>query len=98
MKDHVANPLFQKKRALEMTLETELPNDYFSKYSMVTFREDMGYHEAMTLGRAQDKAILNMIDDGEIDSNVSILSLYEKIKKETQSILENDKVAKTLNH
>ena len=52
----------------------------------------------MTLGRAQDKAILNMIDDGEIDSNVSILSLYEKIKKETQSILENDKVAKTLNH
>lgn len=98
MKDHVANPLFQKKRALEMTLETELPNDYFSKYSMVTFREDMGYHEAMTRGRAQDKAILNMIDDGEIDSNVSILSLYEKIKKETQSILENDKVAKTLNH
>ena len=81
-----------------MTLETELPNDYFSKYSMVTFREDMGYHEAMTRGRAQDKAILNMIDDGEIDSNVSILSLYEKIKKETQSILENDKVAKTLNH
>ena len=34
MKDHVANPLFQKKRALEMALETELPNDYFSKYSL----------------------------------------------------------------
>jgi len=98
MKDHVANALFQKKRALEMTLETELPNDYFSKYSMVTFREDMGYHEAMIRGRAQDKAILNMINDEGIDQNISISSLYEKIKKETNSILEDDKIAKTLNH
>ena len=98
MKNHVANPLFQKKRALEMTLETELPNDYFSKYSMVTFREDMGYHEAMIKGRAQDKAILNMINDERIDQNISISSLYEKIKKETNSILEDDKIAKTLNH
>ena len=98
MKDHVANALFQKKRALEMTLETELPNDYFSKYSMVTFREDMGYHEAMTRGRAQDKAILNMINDQDIDQNVSISSLHKKIKKETNSILEDDKIAKTLNH
>ena len=98
MKDHVANALFQIKRALEMTLETELPNDYFSKYSMVTFREDMGYHEAMTRGRAQDKAILNMINDQGIDQNVSISSLHKKIKKETNSILEDDKIAKTLNH
>ena len=98
MKDHVVNALFQKKRALEMTLETELPNDYFSKYSMVTFREDMGYHEAMIRGRAQDKAILNMINDQGIDQNVSISSLHKKIKKETNSILEDDKIAKTLNH
>ncbi|MGB1370512.1 MAG: FAD-dependent oxidoreductase [Flavobacteriaceae bacterium] len=98
MKDHVASTLFQKKRALEMTLETELPNDYFSKYSMVTFREDMGYHEAMTRGRAQDKAILNMINDEGIDQNISISSLHEKIKKETNSILEDDKITKTLNH
>ena len=98
MKDHVANALFQKKRALEMTLETKLPNEYFSKYSMVTFREDMGYHEAMVRGRAQDKAILNLINDEGIDQNISISSLYEKIKKETNSILEDDKIAKTLNH
>ena len=98
MKDHVANPLFQKKRALEMTLETQLPRDYFSKYSLVTFCEHIGYHEAMTRGRAQDKAILNMIDDDEIDLNMPIDKLYEKIKKETNSILEDDKVAKTLHH
>ena len=98
MKDHVANPLFQKKRALEMALETELPKDYFSKYSLVTFCEHIGYHEAMTRGRAQDKAILNMIDDNEIDLQMPIDKLHEKIKKETNSILENDKVAKTLHH
>ena len=98
MKNHVANPLFQKKRALEMALETNLPNDYFSKYSMVTFREDMGYHEAMTRGRAQDKALLNIVAEGEIDQNISIPSLYETIKNDTDSILENDKIAKTLNH
>ncbi len=96
MKDHVANPLFQKKRALEMALETELPNDYFSKYSMVTFREDMGYHEAMTRGRAQDKAILKMIRNHEIDPTIPTSDLYEKIQHETDSILDDGMVAKTL--
>jgi kynurenine 3-monooxygenase len=88
MKDHVANPVFQQKRTLEMALETALPNTYFSKYSMVTFREDMGYNQAMLLGRAQDKAILNMIENKAIDLNLPIESIYEIIKKETYLILE----------
>ena len=52
----------------------------------------------MTRGRAQDKAILNMLDDKEIDQNIQIDELHKKIKKETNSILEDDKVAKTLHH
>ena len=63
---------------------------------MVTFREDMGYHEAMTRGRAQDKAILNMIRNNEIDQTIPISDLYEKIQHETDSILGDDEVAKTL--
>jgi kynurenine 3-monooxygenase len=90
MKDHVANPVFQQKRTLEMALETALPNTYFSKYSMVTFREDMGYNQAMLLGRAQDKAILNMIENKAIDLNLPIESIYEIIKKETYLILEGE--------
>lgn len=90
MKDHVANPVFQQKRTLEMALETALPNTYFSKYSMVTFREDMGYNQAMLLGRAQDKAILNMIENKAIDLNLPIESIYETIKKETYLILEGE--------
>jgi kynurenine 3-monooxygenase len=55
---------------------------------MVTFREDMGYNQAMLLGRAQDKAILNMIENKAIDLNLPIESIYEIIKKETYLILE----------
>lgn len=88
MKDHVANPVFQQKRTLEMALETALPNTYFSKYSMVTFREDMGYNQAMLLGRAQDKAILEMIEKKQLDLELPIVELHEKIKAETNSILK----------
>jgi kynurenine 3-monooxygenase len=88
MKDHVANPVFQQKRTLEMALETALPNTYFSKYSMVTFREDMGYKQAMLLGRAQDKAILEMIEKKQLDLELPIVELHEKIKAETNSILK----------
>ena len=89
MKDHVANPNFQQKRSLETRLETQLPEAYFSKYSMVTFRDDMGYNEAMVLGRAQDKSILKMIEKKQINLNSPIEELYEKIKYETNSILKN---------
>ena len=88
MKDHVANPVFQQKRTLEIALETALPNTYFSKYSMVTFREDMGYNQAMLLGRAQDKAILEMIEKKQLDLELPIVELHEKIKAETNSILK----------
>jgi kynurenine 3-monooxygenase len=57
---------------------------------MVTFREDMGYNQAMLVGRAQDKAILNMIENKAIDLNLPIESIYETIKKETYLILEGE--------
>ena len=98
MKDHVANPIFQEKRKLEIALEKEFPEDYASKYALVTFNEDMGYREAMLRGRAQDKAILNMLAEGEIPSVLSLTpvqlkTVLEKIKTETKRILEENKIA-----
>jgi kynurenine 3-monooxygenase len=58
MRDQVANPTFIKKRTLELYLEQQFPNDYYSKYSMVTFRDDMPYSEAMQRGRQQDVFLL----------------------------------------
>jgi kynurenine 3-monooxygenase len=82
-----------------MALEKEFPNDYSSKYSLVTFNEDIGYREAMLRGRAQDKAILNMLKDGDISTSVdmtdkvALKSILDKVKTETEAILEDDKIA-----
>lgn len=98
MRDHVASPIFKEKRKLEMDLEKTYPNDYFSKYSMVTFNEDIPYSQAMKKGRAQDKAILNMVVDDTIDLNGDLSSILAKVKAETEDILNEDNVAKTMQH
>ncbi|MDA9254338.1 FAD-dependent monooxygenase, partial [Flavobacteriaceae bacterium] len=69
MRDHVANPLFKEKRIVEMGLEKFFPTEYFSKYSLVTFNEHIGYHEAMTKGRAQDKVLLKMVEESKFSAS-----------------------------
>ena len=103
MRDHVATPMFKTKRQLEMQLEKHFPEHYFSKYSMVTFNENIGYHEAMTKGRAQDKAILNMIADNEISITADMTyeqleKALQKVQEKTNDIIDDDNVAKTMHH
>jgi kynurenine 3-monooxygenase len=98
MKGHVNNAIFREKRNLEMLFEKHFPNDYSSKYSLVTFNEDIGYREAMLRGRAQDKAILNMLADKEMDLNDDLKINLEKVKKATNDILDDDRVAKNFKH
>lgn len=77
MRDAVANPIFQRKRELETKLEQTFP-DYFSKYSMVTFREDLPYSVAKEKGNAQDKLLMEICADVE---NVNELNLDEVFRK-----------------
>ncbi|WP_439129976.1 FAD-dependent oxidoreductase [Polaribacter sp.] len=98
MKDHVANPLFKEKRKIEMDLEKTFPTQYASKYSLVTFNENIGYNEAMNKGRAQDKALLNLIADKEVNTHLNMTEqelkvILEKVKVETEEILREDKIA-----
>ena len=93
MRDHVANPIFKEKRKLEMELEKQFPNEYFSKYSMVTFNEHINYAKAMEIGRAQDKALLNMIADNEIDTTENLKTILKQVQQHTNDILEEDNVA-----
>ena len=93
MKGHVANPIFQEKRKIEMALEKEFPDHYSSKYSLVTFNENIGYREAMLRGRAQDKAILNMLTDKIISTEDNLKEILEKVNAETEAILEDDRIA-----
>ena len=98
MKGHVNNKLFIKKHTLEIALEKNFPNEYSSKYSLVTFNEEIGYREAMLRGRAQDKAILNMLADNELDLKSDLKAILEKVKKATEDILEDDLIAKNMSH
>lgn len=93
MRDHVANPVFKEKRKLEMALEKAFPNEYSSKYSLVTFNETIGYKEAMIKGRAQDKAILNLLTSNKLNLESDLEIVLQKVKKETEAILNEDTVA-----
>lgn len=57
MRDHVDNPDFIAKRAIEMKLEKNFPG-YASKYNLVTFCEDVPYSVAKEKGHAQDDWLL----------------------------------------
>ena len=98
MRDHVANPLFKEKRKIEMDLEKTFPNQYSSKYSLVTFNEHIGYYEAMQQGRAQDKALLNLIADKDVSTALNMTKeelkvILVRVQEETNEILQEDKIA-----
>ncbi len=59
MRDHVDDENFILKRQIEMLLEQQFP-DYYSKYSLVTFKPHLPYQQAMHLGRKQDQLLLDL--------------------------------------
>ncbi len=67
MRDHVDDLDFKRKRQLEMMLEQNYP-DYYSKYSLVTFRPQLPYATAMNLGRAQDEFLLKVCGEKEVEA------------------------------
>jgi kynurenine 3-monooxygenase len=79
MRDAVADPVFQRKRALETRLEQTFP-DYFSKYSLVTFREDLPYSVAREKGNAQDNLLMKLCTEVENVDQINLKEVMEKIK------------------
>jgi len=96
MKAHTANALFQQKRKIEIRLEQATEIDYQSKYSLVTFNEELSYAQAMKLGRMQDKALLNLLADGRLAGTEPLEEQVALIKKATQNLLQDDAVVKNL--
>ena len=74
MQDRVDDADFIKKRKLEMLLEQNY-SDYYSKYSLVTFRPELSYSTAMKLGRLQDQLLLEKCRD---ISSVEEIKIIEK--------------------
>src|SRR5690606_38250474 len=92
MKAHTGMEIFQKKRKLETAFEAEFPQDYYSKYSLVTFKEDLPYSEAKRQGRAQDKAILSLLHNGKLEESKTLKEKLEMVKKQTQLILNESEM------
>ncbi len=79
MRDAVADPVFVRKRELETRLEQAFP-DYFSKYSMVTFREDLPYAVAKRKGNAQDKLLMEICAKMEDVDGINLDEVLERVK------------------
>ena len=79
MRDKVADPVFIRKRKIERQLEETFP-DYYSKYSMVTFKDELGYHEAMTRGNRQDEILMDICSDDSV-FNRSLESILEELRR-----------------
>ncbi len=92
MKAHTGMELFQKKRKLETAFEAEFPQEYYSKYSLVTFKEDLPYSEAKRQGRAQDKAILSLLHNEKLKENMTLKEKLEMVKNQTQLILNESEM------
>lgn len=80
MRDAVADPVFVRKRELETRLEQTFP-DYFSKYSMVTFREDLPYAVAKQKGNAQDKLLMEICAKVNDTSEIDLNEVVEMVKR-----------------
>lgn len=78
MRDDTANPVFNRKRQIELKLETDYP-DYYSKYGLVTFRPDLRYHQAMNLGRRQDTLLMQIAEQYQDVSAVPYDEVYEQV-------------------
>lgn len=80
MRDATADPIFQRKRELETKLEHTFP-DYFSKYSMVTFREDLPYSVANGRGNAQDKLLMQICADAQNVDELNLDDVMQKVRE-----------------
>lgn len=90
MKAHTAQDLFIKKRALELDFEKHFPEQYSSKYALVTFDEHIGYHEAKVKGRAQDKVILHLLKNDKLNDDLSLEDKLNIVKQQTETYLKED--------
>lgn len=79
MRDRVADPVFQRKRELETKLEQTYA-DYFSKYSMVTFQEDLPYAEAKQKGNAQDRLLMEICSRVDDVAEINLATVMDRVR------------------
>lgn len=80
MRDHVANESFVIKRQIELKMEKHIQG-FDSKYSLVTFRDDIPYSKAKKLGELQDEILMNICSKVKSADELDINQVYNTLKE-----------------
>lgn len=86
MKSHTAEDVFLQKRKLELQFEKEFPTEYYSKYALVTFREDLPYSTAIRQGRAQDLVIQEMLRKNILKPEMNLREKLNLVREVSQKV------------
>ncbi|HPM30502.1 MAG TPA: NAD(P)/FAD-dependent oxidoreductase [Chryseolinea sp.] len=84
MRDLVADADFLLRKKIEAKIHSLYPEKWIPLYTMVTFREDIRYSEAYTLGQKQKKIMDEVMKRKDIETNWENLD-FEKIVNQLQS-------------
>ena len=63
MRDHVSDKEFLLRKKIESKIHDLYPDKWIPLYSMVTFQDTMRYSEALSLGKKQEKIMLQLMKD-----------------------------------
>ena len=80
MRSHTASELHVMKHELELKMEETFP-DFDSKYSLVTFRDDVTYHDAKKRGEHQDAILLDICSHYSNVDEIDVNEAYSKLKE-----------------
>jgi len=86
MRDHTANPIYLRKRKLELALEAAYPDRFASKYQMVTF-QTRPYAEALAIGDLQDHFLMNLVGEREDMGNLALPDVLAQVEHYVESHL-----------
>lgn len=82
MRDQVADPVFLRKRQVELMLETKFAGQFLSKYAMVTFSR-LPYSQALEKGRLQDQLLMEICARVEGVEELELDAVYEEVRRRT---------------
>jgi kynurenine 3-monooxygenase len=81
MRDLVADESFVLRKKIESKLHDHFPTEWIPLYTMVTFREDMRYSEALISGQLQRQVMDEVMQTPDIQSTWELLDLKKIINR-----------------
>ncbi len=92
MRDLVGKPEFLLRKKIEAKLNELYPEKWIPLYTMVTFRADIPYSEALRLGKIQNEVMAKVMQENDIQNTwqlldyQAIINNYENIQVKQTSI------------